>query len=477
TEWDNVKFLCGSTPITTVALTRSALNSGNTIPGNWTTNNTVPSGFTLPTLCPYLAPPPPCVITLTSAAGTNGQTVCTNAPITNITYSNTAGQGASNAIFTGLPAGVTGSWAANVSTISGSPTTSTGSPFSYTVTIVGGSCAGVFANGTITVTPSNTAGAPSSTPTLCINTLLTNITHATTGATGIGAPVNLPAGVMANFASNTITISGTPSASGTFMYSIPLTGGCGNINATGTITVNPLQSAAFAYAKDGYCTLGTDPLPIIYGNTGGTFSAPGALSINAGSGLIDVSASTVGGPYTVTYTNTGACPDTKTFPVSIVNCVPGATLTDAVTIDNGTPGQADPNDRIKLTATISNAQAADYNAMQLVLNNDSRVTLVAGSFKSTPIAVNDLYATTLNTLLTVPLGTGVLQNDFDDNIPGLSVTTFPVTSTQGGTITGNANGSFTYTPLNGFTGNDTFTYTITDSDLQTNSGTVKIHVQ
>jgi hypothetical protein len=47
----------------------------------------------------------------------------------------------------------------------------------------------------------------------------------------------LPAGVSATWGSNTITISGTPTASGTFIYSIPLTGGCGIINATGTITV------------------------------------------------------------------------------------------------------------------------------------------------------------------------------------------------------------------------------------------------
>ena len=53
------------------------------------------------------------------------------------------------------------------------------------------------------------AGAASSSPTLCINTALTNITHTTTGATGIGTATGLPAGVTAAFASNTITISGT----------------------------------------------------------------------------------------------------------------------------------------------------------------------------------------------------------------------------------------------------------------------------
>jgi hypothetical protein len=72
---------------------------------------------------------------------------------------------------------------------------------------------------------------------LCISTVLTDITHATTGATGIGTATGLPAGVTAAFASNTITISGTPTVSGTFNYTIPLTGGCGAVNATGTITV------------------------------------------------------------------------------------------------------------------------------------------------------------------------------------------------------------------------------------------------
>ena len=52
----------------------------------------------------------------------------------------------------------------------------------------------------------------------------------------------MPAGVSAHYTTNLITISGTPTASGTFNYSIPLTGGCGSVNATGTITVSPVIS-------------------------------------------------------------------------------------------------------------------------------------------------------------------------------------------------------------------------------------------
>ena len=90
--------------------------------------------------------------------------------------------------------------------------------------------------------PSNTASAASSSPTVCSNNSLTNITHSTTGASGItnngvSGANGLPTGVSAAWSGNTITISGTPTIAGTYNYSIPLTGGCGTVNATGTITI------------------------------------------------------------------------------------------------------------------------------------------------------------------------------------------------------------------------------------------------
>jgi len=100
----------------------------------------------------------------------------------------------------------------------------------------------------------NTAGSPSSSPSLFVNTALTNITISTTGATGIGAATGLPAGVTASWSNNVITISGTPTATGSFTYTIPLTGGCGSVNATGTITVTVF-------------TCGTNTVSDIDGNT------------------------------------------------------------------------------------------------------------------------------------------------------------------------------------------------------------------
>ena len=107
----------------------------------------------------------------------------------------------------------------------------------------------------VTFVNDNTAGTASSTPNLCINTALTNITHTTTGATGIGSATGLPNGVSANWSSNTLTISGTPTESGTFSYTVPLTGGCGTVNATGTITVSPDNTAG---------TASSTPTPVSY---------------------------------------------------------------------------------------------------------------------------------------------------------------------------------------------------------------------
>ena len=107
------------------------------------------------------------------------------------------------------------------------------------------------------------------TPTLCIGTALTAITHATTGATGIGAPLGLPSGITAAWASNTITITGTPTASGTFNYTIPLTGGCGTVNATGTITVTPANTAGTASSTPTLC-IGTALTAITHATTGAT---------------------------------------------------------------------------------------------------------------------------------------------------------------------------------------------------------------
>jgi uncharacterized protein (TIGR02145 family) len=151
--------------------------------------------------------------------------------------------------------------------------------------------------------PSNTASAASSSPTICSNNALTNITHSTTGATGIGTATGLPTGVSASWSNNTITISGTPTASGTFNYSIPLTGGCGTVNATGTITVTAPTTPTF-----------TQVGPYLSGA-----SIP-ALATTSTNGISGTWSPAISNTATTTYTFTpsaGQCGTTTTMTITI----------------------------------------------------------------------------------------------------------------------------------------------------------------
>ncbi|WP_455203120.1 Ig-like domain-containing protein [Kaarinaea lacus] len=90
-----------------------------------------------------------------------------------------------------------------------------------------------------------------------------------------------------------------------------------------------------------------------------------------------------------------------------------------------------------------------------------------------PIAVNDNYTTSTS----VPLVTGnVLLNDVDADSDTLAISAWETTSRQGGRVTNNLNGTFNYNPPNGFFGNDSFLYTITDGKGGFDSATVAIAV-
>src|ERR1019366_6485459 len=172
------------------------------------------------------------------AAGTDAQTLCVSTPLTAIKYT-IGGSGTSASITAGaLPTGVTGLFAAGVFTISGTPTVS--GAFSYTITTVG-PCVNATASGTITVNANSTitltSAAGTNAQTKCINTAIINITYGIGGG-GTNASITagaLPAGVTGSFSAGVFTISGTPTVSGAFSYTITTTGPCVNPTVNGTI--------------------------------------------------------------------------------------------------------------------------------------------------------------------------------------------------------------------------------------------------
>ena len=75
-----------------------------------------------------------------------------------------------------------------------------------------------------------------------------------------------------------------------------------------------------------------------------------------------------------------------------------------------------------------------------------------------PVAVGDIFNTPINTAITA----SVLPNDFDPDGDNIVVTTTPLTLPMSGTVVLNSDGTFTYTPNNGFVGNDFFVYEVCD---------------
>lgn len=86
-------------------------------------------------------------INLTSAIGTDNQTVCEGNPITNISYST---NNADNAVFSGLPTGVSGSFNAVTGNISISGTPSERGTFNYLIEL-NGDCGTLQETGSITI--------------------------------------------------------------------------------------------------------------------------------------------------------------------------------------------------------------------------------------------------------------------------------------------------------------------------------------
>jgi len=387
-----------------------------TVSGAFTYTVTLSGGCGTVTATGTLTVTPNNTIVLTSAAGTNAQTKCINTAITNITYGTT---GATGAVITGLPAGVTGSWSSNTVTISGTPTVS--GAFTYTVTLSGG-CGTVTATGTITVTPNNTmvltSAAGSNAQTKCINTAITTITYGTTGATG-AAITGLPAGVTGSWASNTVTISGTPTVSGTFTYTVTLSGGCGTVTATGTLTVTPnntivLTSAAGTNAQT-KC-INTAITTITYGTTGATGAAitglPAGVTGSWASNTVTISGTpTVSGAFTYTVTLSGGCGT--------------VTATGTLTVT--------PNNTIVLTS------AAGSNAQTKCINT-AITTITYGTTGATGAAITGLPAGVTGSWSsnTVTIsGTPTVSGTF----------TYTVTLSGGcGTVT--ATGTLTVTPNN-----------------------------
>src|SRR5690606_28561399 len=103
-----------------------------------------------------------------------------------------------------------------------------------------------------------------------------------------------------------------------------------------------------------------------------------------------------------------------------------------------------------------------------------QVTLTVNPVNDEPEIVEDVYTVPVGTSLVVGADEGLLANDHD--VEGDALTATVINGPQHGTLTWNADGSFTYTPDDGFEGPDSFTYQINDGEADSDVAVVHIQV-
>ena len=359
--------------------------------------------------------------TVVLASGSASQTVCNNVAITPFAY--TVGGSATGAGVTGLPTGVSGTFTGTTLTVTGTPSV-TGT-FNYTVTSTGGSCGSATATGTITVTalPNIILASGSASQTVCNNVAVTPIAY-TVGGSATGAGVSgLPSGVSGTFSGTTYTISGTPTASGTFNYTVTTTGGCSPAaTATGTITVTALPTVVLASGSATQTVCNNVAITPIAYTVGGSATGAGVTGLPTG-----VSGTFSGTTYTINGTPTAS-----------------GTFNFTVTTTGGSCGSATSTGTITVNAlpTIVLSSAAGTNSQTVTVN--TAITTIAytvgGSATGAgviglPTGVSGTFTGTTFTITGTPTATGTF--------------TYTVTTTGGACSAATATGTIKVNPLTG----------------------------
>jgi hypothetical protein len=233
--------------------------------------------------------------------------------------------------------------------------------------------------------------------------------------------------------------------------------------SNGTVTLN--SNGSFTYTPNAAFT-GTDTF---------TYKAnDGAADSNVATVSITVSAA----PIPVAANDSYSTSQGQTLNVAAPGVLgndtsPGGLSLTAVKVTNPANGTVTLNANGSFAYT-PNAAFTGTDTFTYKANNgsaDSNIATVAIAVSAVPVAVNDTYVTNLGQTLTVA-APGVLSNDTSPG--GLALTAVKVTNPANGTLTLNANGSFTYTPKAGFSGTDSFTYKANNGSVDSNVATVNI---
>ena len=338
---------------------------------------------------------------------------------------------------TGLAGGTFSSTAGlSLNTSTGVVDLSASTPGTYTVTYTtAGSCPNS-SNVSVTINALDDASFSYDASAYCVDA--SDPTPTITGLSG-GTFTNSPAGLSLNASSGAIDVSASTPNTYTVTYT---TAGTCPTSSNVSVTINALDDASFSYGAAAYCVDAADPTPTITGLSGGTFSSSAGLSLNASTGIVDLSTSTPG-TYTATYTTAGTCPNSSNVSVTI-NALDDASFSydaSAYCVDASDP-----------TPTITGLSGGIFSSSAgLSLNTSTGVIDLSASTPST-------YTVTYTTAGSCPTSSNVSVtiNALDDASFSYDASAYCVdASDPTPTITGLSGGTFSSTAglsLNSSTG-------------------------
>jgi parallel beta-helix repeat protein/VCBS repeat-containing protein len=240
--------------------------------------------------------------------------------------------------------------------------------------------------------------------------------------------------------------------------------------------------------------------------------ANGTVTVNSDGGYTYTPNANYNGPDSFTYKANDGARDSNTATVSItvnaVNDAPNATNDTGTVAEDGTltvaaadgvlDNDTDVENQALTAAKVADPQhgsvtlngdgsytytpEADYNGPDSFTykandgsadSNTATVSITVTAAPDAPVAANDSASVNEDGTLTVS-GEGVLGNDSDAD--GDALTAVLVSNVSNGTLTLNANGSYTYAPNANYNGPDSFTYKANDGSADSNTATVSITV-
>uniref|UniRef100_UPI004047AA0E beta strand repeat-containing protein n=1 Tax=Flavobacterium sp. TaxID=239 RepID=UPI004047AA0E len=282
-----------------------------------------------------------------------------------------------------------------------------------------------------------TSAATTTNQTICIGESVTDITYTFSGDATNASVIDLPTGVSATVSSGVVTISGTPTTTGSFTYTVTTTGCTPELSLQGTITIATAPVFTSLLSNTPICS-GEDAIFTLQGSAGAT------VEYTIDGGAIQTETLDASGEVIITIPSVTANTTIQLAEISIGSCT--VTLTDNTTVvvnpipDVPTIDVTAPTCALAGFATITNYDITFTYTFTPAGPTISATGLVENILYGTSYVVNvnngnctsaDSTPFTVQDILAVP------------DVPTLSITAPTCTASGFATIT-NYDGTLTY---------------------------------